>query len=156
MREIIMIDIGVTLTLLLIGYISGKILERRHFRRLISLEAAYLREITVTNLRNKPLAGEVEKAFLCMGSVVVASDYFKTFVASLKKLIGGRIRSFEKMVERARRESLIRMIENAREKGVDEILNVRFETSTTARGAHKKGVPCVEVLAYGTAVKYKK
>ena len=32
------------------------------------------------------------------------------------------------------------------------IVNVRIETSTIGKNAHKKGVGCVEVIAYGTAL----
>jgi uncharacterized protein YbjQ (UPF0145 family) len=85
------------------------------------------------------------------GSVVVATDYFKTFVAGLKKLIGGEIKSYERLMERARREALCRMMRAAHEKGAVAVINVRLETSNIG-AVRRNPAPMVEVIAYGTAV----
>ncbi|MEJ2206859.1 MAG: heavy metal-binding domain-containing protein [Gemmatimonadota bacterium] len=80
-------------------------------------------------------------------------DYFKRIAGSLKGIVGGNIRVYEPLLERARREALIRMKEEARERGHDTIINVRIETSRLASArADGKGTVGVEILAFGTAV----
>ena len=77
---------------------------------------------------------------------MIASDYFKTFGAQLKRIFGGRLRTYETLIERARREAIQRMRSQAAAHGADIVMNVRLETSRIIKSA-------VEVIAYGTAVK---
>ena len=77
-------------------------------------------------------------------------DSFKKFVAGLRDLVGGRVSSYESLLERARREALLRMKAEARALGAQSVWNVRLETSSITKGG--KGVSAVEVLAYGTAL----
>ena len=88
------------------------------------------------------------------GETVIASDYLKTFFASLRGIFGGEVRSFQKMQERARRESVLRLIEAARNEGYNAVCNVRLETADVGGGAmtrKKKGFPMSAILASGTA-----
>jgi len=87
------------------------------------------------------------------GSAVVATDYFKVFASSLQNLFGGEMREYETLVTRARREALVRMLDEAHRKGANAIYNVRLETSTVG-GQQQKKSGGVEVLAYGTALKF--
>jgi len=137
---------GPVIFLLLLGLLVGRIIERRHLKSLGTREHA-MRLAVPTNLRTLP-AGDVQSSFLVAESVVVASDYFKTFIASLKNLVGGRLTSYESLLERARREAIMRIREEAARYGAQMIMNIRFETSTIDR----PGLPAIEVLAYGTAV----
>ena len=84
--------------------------------------------------------------------VVIASDYFKTFAASLRKLVGGELRTYESLMERARREALLRMLESARRLGANCVLNVRFSTSNIGTARRRQAAAMVEVYAYGTAL----
>ena len=86
--------------------------------------------------------------FLVHGAVVVSADYFKTFIAGLRNLFGGRFRSYETLMERARREALLRLKADARRKGAKTVICVRFETTSISTG----WAPAMEVLAYGTAL----
>ena len=88
------------------------------------------------------------------GSIVISLDYFKRVIAGLRGLVGGRIKTYEPLLDRARREALLRMIEQARERGYDAIFNVRLETSRLANSTRDgNGTAGVEMLAFGTAVK---
>ncbi|MGB5255686.1 MAG: heavy metal-binding domain-containing protein [Woeseiaceae bacterium] len=94
------------------------------------------------------------RSTLVTGSIVISLDYFKRVIAGLRGLIGGRIKTYEPLLERARREALLRMTESAREQGFDAIFNVRLETSRLANARRDgKGTAGVEMLAFGTAVK---
>ena len=97
---------------------------------------------------------KVRSAELVYGSVVISIDYFKKILAGLRNIFGGTVKSYESLVDRARREALLRMKEMAGDATV--IVNVRIETSTIARKANKEGVGCLEAIAYGTALTLEK
>ena len=79
---------------------------------------------------------------------------FKRFLAGLRMIFGGRIRAYEPLLDRARREALLRMREDAIARGFDLVINVRIETSRLATAARNgRGTAGVEVLAFGTALK---
>jgi uncharacterized protein YbjQ (UPF0145 family) len=88
---------------------------------------------------------------LVTGSVVISVDYFKRFLASLRTLIGGRVTSYESLLDRARREAILRMKEEASKLGADKVFNIKLETSSISKSAKGK-VGSIEVLAYGTAL----
>ncbi|MGD2109502.1 MAG: YbjQ family protein [Phycisphaerae bacterium] len=139
------------LAMLLIGYSIGGFAERRHLKRLAAREKE-LEVINVTDLRTFPSGSAPHPLGLVDGEVVVASDYFKTFVANLKKLIGGELKTYESLLGRARREALIRMKDAARRMGANHVVNVRFETSNIGMARRRRMAAMVELYAYGTAV----
>jgi len=144
-------QIGIPLGLIALGFLSGRIIERRHFRSLRDREARG--GATLTNLKRLPGDRRLLSSTFCVGSVVIASDYFKFFGARLKTLVGGRIRTLETMRERGRREALLRLRDQAGRAGADIVLAVRLETSFIMRSGKGKTYPAAEVIAYGTAVK---
>ena len=71
------------------------------------------------------------------GSAVISLDYFKRVVASLRMLMGGRVRTYESLIDRARREAVLRMKQSCKiDTGI--ILNVRVETSSIGKSANSK------------------
>lgn len=145
-----MVDIIVFLTLLLIGIIFGTMNERNHFKRLRKAEEE-LSHIKVFNIKTLPENLEKGGA-LVSGNVVIAVDYFKVVAAFFKMLFGGKLRSFESLLERARREAVVRMQREAEALGADAIYNARIEFSAIGKQPQKIGG--AELLAYGTAVRY--
>lgn len=146
--------VGIPIVLILLGLIVGRLVERAHLRSLKEREGRMTGFLT-TNFRKAPESWNIQDAWLVAGEVVIASDYFKSFGAKLKNLIGGHLRTLETLLMRARREALLRLQESARKQGADAVMNVRFETSVIGRlSGNKKGVPPVEILSYGTAVKF--
>jgi uncharacterized protein YbjQ (UPF0145 family) len=93
---------------------------------------------------------------LVTGGVVIGSDPFKRYIANLVNLIGGRVSVFETLLDRARREAILRMKERAAALRADEIVNFRMETMSLCSGNDAKPMGIVEVMAYGTAVRYAK
>ena len=98
----------ITPVILLGAWISGGVLERRHLRNLLLLESGSQGVLAVT-VEDLPPDWQVESSELVMGNVVISQDYFKRVAASLKGIVGGNIRVFEPLLERARREALVRM-----------------------------------------------
>lgn len=137
---------------LMVGYVSGSTIERRHLANLRQAESD-TREMIVVTFTKTPVEWQVHDPTLVCGSVVISLDYFKRFLAGLKALVGGRIVAYEPLLDRARREALMRMKHAARAQGYNTVINVRLETSCLSRSAaNNKGVTGVEVLAFGTAV----
>ena len=141
------IELGIFVTLLVVGYFAGTLGERRHYASIRRREQEY-RDVLIFMVRF-PFDGTTpQRAFLVHGTVVVSADYFKTFIAGLRNLFGGRFRSYETLMERARREALLRLKAEARRKGAKMVICVRFETTSIASG----WAPAMEVFAYGTAL----
>jgi uncharacterized protein YbjQ (UPF0145 family) len=145
-----MVDLIIFVTLLALGYGFGRYAEMRHYKSIIRREKE-LSRIPAIAQRFPPLTATPRKAELVTGSVVISVDYFKRFLASLRNLIGGRVRSYESLLDRARREAILRMKEKADELGAEMIFNIKLETSSIFKGRKNK-VGSVEVLAYGTAL----
>jgi uncharacterized protein YbjQ (UPF0145 family) len=140
----------VTLT---VTYLIGRTIEARHYKSIRQREQN-LRELATVTLRTPPPEWQIGESTLVMGSVVISLDYFKRFAASLRALVGGPVKSFEPLLDRARREALLRMREQARARGFDAVINTRLETSRLASsGQSGKGTAGIEILAYGTAIK---
>lgn len=142
---------GVPFVLLFFGGVVGTILERNHLASIRRREAETSDLPAVPTRGLEPGRAAVE-ARLVSASVVISHDYLKRFLASLRKLIGGRLRSYESMVDRARREAILRVKEQVPDASI--IVNLRLETSTIGRTQGRKGVGAVEIMAYGTAVWY--
>ena len=145
-----MLDVIVIICLLLAGYIFGQMLERSHYRSILKRESR-LRNIPL--IASKKLPDEFMSCTtqLVTGNVVVSVDFYKKFVAGLRNLVGGRIMSYESLIDRARREALLRMHEEARKLGANYVFNVKMETSSISKG-QRESIGSVEVLAYGTAI----
>jgi len=138
--------------LLVLGYSVGSWRERRHLAQLAAREQEMAGQVACTNLRHITAPQEVRQATLVMGQAVIASDYFKTFAAQLRNSVGGAVKAFETPMERARREAILRMLEEARALGACEVWNMRLGTSSITGTQQKNPAVSVEVFAFGTAV----
>jgi uncharacterized protein YbjQ (UPF0145 family) len=147
MRWVEIFNLALPVALLAIGYFVGRALEVRHYAS-IRVRERQLQSIVALNTRYVPEGVDAAGAGMVSGSVVVSSDYFKTFVAGFRNLVGGRFRGYESLLERARREAMLRMKQQALDQGCRLIIGVRFHTTRVAGSQ----TPSVEVMAYGTAV----
>ncbi|MCR9213739.1 MAG: YbjQ family protein [Proteobacteria bacterium] len=128
---------------IVLTYLTGSFVEKRHFRNLSRRESA-ARAIPVS-INDEILAEHgLAETELVVGSAVIGSDYFKRAFAGLKGLFGGNISAYESLLDRARREAILRMKENARDNCI-EIACCRIATSSIRPGMF-------EAVAYGTAV----
>lgn len=140
-------NLWVVLVPLLLGYGIGRWLERRHYRSIREREQA-LRHVLALSTRYVPEGVVAGSAQLVTGGVVISSDYFKTFVAGFRTFFGGRVRGYETLLERARREALLRLKAQAEAAGSTLVIGVRFQSTTIAGSA----TPSVEIMAFGTAL----
>ena len=146
------IQIAFPLLLLCVAYFSGRAVERRHYASIREREVRW-RSLPAITFRSVPPDWQVFGSSLVTGNVVVSVDYFKRFLAGLRMIFGGRVKAYESLLDRARREALLRLKENAVENGYHALINVRLETSRMANARGSEGAAGVEVLAYGTALK---
>ena len=146
-----LINLGVPFVLLVVTYFVGGAIERRHYRSIRTRERA-TQQMPAVTFRTPPPGWEVGETALVTGSVVISVDYFKRFLAGLRRLVGGRIKSYETILDRARREAVLRMKADAAARGFAAVINVRLETARMANGRNGEGISGLEVLAYGTGV----
>ncbi len=144
------INIGIPILLLILGFGVGSYRERSHYRSIIAREGEF-RDLPIFSARTAPRIEPPPRTEMVRGNVVISIDYFKRFLAGLRMLFGGRITAYESLVDRARREAMLRMREQARSRGAQYVFNVRMETASISKGAGQ-AVGSVEVVAYGTAV----
>ena len=141
------------LILLGLGFFVGKYLEGRHYKSIVQREEE-LKNFPVVSFK-KPVGvkGRSMESRLVCGCVVISIDYFKRVIAGIRNVFGGNISVFETLVDRARREAILRMKESCSD--ADQIINVRIETSSVYKTSNKGSVGSVEVIAYGTAITFK-
>jgi uncharacterized protein YbjQ (UPF0145 family) len=144
--------VGSVVLFTLLGLTVGRVTERRHFRNLAERERA-LAGVLVSGVRTFPGRDPARGgALLVLGEATVGADYFKMMLAAVRGLVGGEVRSYVTLAERARREAVARMLERARAQGYNAVCNVRLDTADIV-GSSKanKKIVCVCVMASGTA-----
>lgn len=139
--------------LLFVTYLTGSIIEKNYFNKIKKREKALVRKPIVSyGIKKWDNSRKVRNVELVTGEVVIAGDYFKNFVASIKNFFGGRLTSFESILDRGRREAILRM----REKAINAncIVNARIEMVILNENSGKDAVPQCAIIAYGTAITY--
>ena len=91
---------------------------------------------------------KIEALTIVKGSVVQSKNFGKDFMAGMKTLVGGEITGYTEMLIEARQIATKRMVDEAETLGADAVINVRYGSASVMQGA-------AEVIAYGTAVRYK-
>lgn len=131
------------LVLIAIGWYFGTRAERSHLKSLMADEQKY-QHIQVSSERFYEPKG-VNESILVVGSVVIAQDKFKQVVAAMLSLFGKNLTVYEMLLDRARREAVVRAKRQANDAGCHALYGLRFEMTEVQGG--------VEILAYGVAVK---
>lgn len=108
-----------------------------------------MKKIIITTGNEIPGQKIIQIIDIVKGSTVRARNIGRDIGAGLKSLIGGEVKTYTEMTKNARDEAYNRMVNEAKKKGADAIIGVKFTTSMIMTGAS-------EMLAYGTAVKLKK
>lgn len=91
---------------------------------------------------------ELEALGIVKGTVVQSKNFGKDFMAGMKTLVGGEITGYTEMLIEARQIATKRMVDEAEMLGADAVVNVRYGSSSVMQSA-------AEVIAYGTAVKFR-
>ncbi|WP_198335280.1 YbjQ family protein [Psychrobacter celer] len=142
-----LINYAPLLVLFVVGWFFGTRHERQHLAQLRQSEQT-LGHIVVSSERfYRPKLAADTQGELVLGSVVIAQDYFKMIVARVLSIFGKNLTTYETLLDRARREAIVRMRTQAHAKGYNHIYGLRLEvTNVNQLGS------MVEAIAYGTAV----
>lgn len=145
-----LLKLGLFLVLIAVGYWRGRRNERAHLRLLDNEEDA-VTDVLIFATRYPPVSEHPLDPVLVSGSAVIGSDYFRLFLAGLRKIVGGNYSAYEQLMERGRRHAIVRLKQEAKARGATMVFNVRIITSriSNSRGGEATQV---EVLAYGTAL----
>lgn len=91
---------------------------------------------------------ELETLGIVKGNVVQSRNLGHDLMAGIKTIVGGEIKEYTEMLNQARQIAIKRMVDEAEQLGADAVVNIRYASSSVMQGA-------AEVIAYGTAVKFK-
>ncbi len=89
-----------------------------------------------------------EELGVVSGSIIRAKNMFSDLGQGLKSMVGGELKSYTEMMEKARNQATQRMVDQAVKMEADAIIGVRYTTNSIMAQA-------AEVLVFGTAVRYK-
>jgi len=99
--------------------------------------------VTTNEIPGRTIAATVG---LARGNSVRAAHAGSDLSAWFKNVVGGEIAEYTKLMAESREQALDRMVDDARARGADAVVGVRFATCEISDGA-------AEFLVYGTAVK---
>jgi uncharacterized protein YbjQ (UPF0145 family) len=136
--------------LLGLGFFAGKVAEWRHYRSIREREGLTFK-VPAVSFKTIDDPRPVRDVRLAVGSVVVSADYYKRFLMSFRKIFGGEVHSYSSVIDRGRREALLRMKESCPD--ADLFLNCRLTTSSITN-TQGRDIGRVEVVAYGTAIEF--
>ena len=91
---------------------------------------------------------ELEPLGLVRGSTIQTRNVGRDITQGLKTLVGGELKAYTEMMDKARDMATQRMEAEAVRLGADAVVNIRYATSAIMQGA-------AEVMVYGTAVKFR-
>ena len=91
---------------------------------------------------------EFQALGIVRGTVVYSKNFGRDFMAGMKTLVGGEITGYTEMLVEARQIATKRMVDAAEALGADAVVGLRYASASVMQGA-------AEVIAYGTAVKFK-
>ncbi len=140
----VVVQLIVPIVVFLVAGGAGRMQERKHEHSLARREKALAHVVVVDVAR---LPGPACRGELVIGHVVLGCDYGKQILARVRDVFGGEIRSFRRVLDRGRREAILRMQEEADAVGSNLVVNVRFTTAMMG-----SRLLAAEVICYGTAV----
>ena len=100
----------------------------------------------LTTTENIP-GHNIQHLGLVRGSTVQTRNIGRDITQQMKSLIGGELHAYTEMMNNARALATKRMVDQAQEMGADAVVMIRYNSSSVMQGS-------VEIIAYGTAVKY--
>ena len=148
-------DLLIIITCLVICYFTGSTIEKNHYKKIKAREVALYKSPCMSYGKAFARNPKVKNSYLVSASVVIGCDYFKSFLAGLRNLFGGNVSAYESVLDRGRREAILRMREYAQARRAHAIINAKIETVMLDPLGTKQN-PKVCVTAYGTAIEYDK
>lgn len=145
-------DLLIAIALLIICYFTGRSREKKHYKSIREREVKLYKQPHINFSKNVNISQPVKNAQLVSASVVIGCDYFKVFLASLRNIFGGNVSAYESVLDRGRREAILRIRESAYRMRADLVMNIKIETVMLSEQTMSQ----VCITAYGTDVEYDK
>ncbi|MDE0575241.1 MAG: heavy metal-binding domain-containing protein [Candidatus Poseidoniales archaeon] len=140
----------------LLSLVATMIYQPRKRKVLLERESAAAVTGDALTTLSKPFGNrEIREFRVMMANVVMSPSWVQMWIGGIMSIFGGQINVYTKVVDWARREAKQRLREQVSEAGFDEVINLRIETTmmTKTKGG-KDRTSGVEILVYGTAIKY--
>ena len=140
----------------LLSLFATMIYQPRKRKVLLERETAAAATGDALTTLSKPFGNrEIREFRVMMASVVMSPSWVQMWIGGIMSLFGGQINVYTKVVDWARREAKQRLREQVSEAGFDEVVNMRIETTVMSKNnGGKDKTAGVEILVYGTAIKY--
>ena len=148
--------IFLAICLVVFGFI-GKVNEVWHYWSIKRREKKYL-NLPVIAMRHPYNDSEISDSKLVYGEVAIAVDYYKSFMAMVLSVFGLELYVYETLLDRARREAILRMKALTAKMGGDAIINLKIEPLlfSKSNSPDARRSACVAVIVSGTAVELKR
>lgn len=145
--EVLLFNLAQATLIFVIGWCVVTYLEKRHLKD-IGAQEENLSDIHLNNMKRSH--DHTSDGAMVVGSAVISHDFVRSFLVFWRKLVGGNISYYDRLVVKGRRVAIIRLKEEAKIRGMSGVVGVRFCTTALTNRKRVKGV---EIVAYGTAVK---
>lgn len=137
-----MIEVLVPLVVFILIAVEARNREKQHYQDIRQREVLTM-DLPVFSEKLSLQSQYIKGTKFVMSSITMSDDLFKYIWASMKTTFGGRIEPYELIVDRARREAILRLKESCID--ADAIVNIQFCHSSIKRRL-------VEMVVYGTAI----
>ena len=134
----------------------GIIIEHFHIKDIRKREIKLYKSPYITFSKNINTHKKVKKAQLVASTVVLGADLLRVVFAKFINFFGGNISLYEKIADRARREAILRVREQANKMQADIVVNIKIETIRLNSIDDHNSQPRLSVLVSGTAIQYEK
>ncbi len=154
----LVLAIGIPLLLtigpLAFSAIYGSIYQKAKRNKLLERETQTGRD-PINNLSKPTGDKKILSSSLMWESVVIGPSWWQMLLGSIGSIFGGRLNAYAETYDWARREAIQRLRESVSASNFDDIINLRIETSMMSSTKKSKDrTAAMEIVAYGTAVKY--
>lgn len=85
---------------------------------------------------------------LVTGETIIGANFMKDFFAGIRDIVGGRSKSYEKVLQEGKETSVREMMQRAEELGANAIVGIDIDYETVGQGGSMLMVACS-----GTAVR---
>ena len=85
---------------------------------------------------------------LVTGETIIGANFIKDFFAGIRDIVGGRSKSYEKILQEGKETSVREMMQRAQELGANAIVGIDIDYETVGQGGSMLMVACS-----GTAVR---
>ena len=82
------------------------------------------------------------------GETIIGANFIKDFLAGIRDIVGGRSKSYEKVLQEGKETSVREMMQRAQELGANAIVGIDIDYETVGQGGSMLMVACS-----GTAVR---